>query len=473
MPLKQSFSVSTTTELANYNNSHSEIIFVGDKVRTSGNPFRWAGNALKSNGGTILQGAGGVWEMMFDGPVNVNWFGALSNGQDVTREFQKAVDFAHQYGKRVYVPGYEEVNYYQIGQVNLYDNSIIYGDFRRTIIVPSNHAVTKIFNIEGKSYTKEVKTYNNIYGLTILNQVRNGPITLACTALHFKYCDEIYLSELIIDGFDINMNIEDSNSIYGREIRSRGASRNNMRITFSQPDVPFIGSWVFMNECEFNGGNFAHAAPEEKYSVYIENMSSVTFDKCVVTGNAGGGIKFRQSYLNPVTKIDMAFIVITGCDIDSNHGTGIRGEYSRNCVIKGNWISSGREQKASGIDLYNCESCSVTENQCFYNGSNGLLITKCRYLTVSNNVCTNNGEGKAVSGCGIRCVNSSFNTFTGNICLAKKYDWPNGNQTNGLLSDGGSDYNIFTSNILTSNDHPLQLQGKNNTSANNIISGNV
>ncbi|GEO11624.1 right-handed parallel beta-helix repeat-containing protein [Segetibacter aerophilus] len=469
MPFKQSFSVSTINELVKYNNAHTEIIFVDDNVRTSGNPFRWAGNTLKANGGTTHPGLGGVWEMMFDGPVNVNWFGALSNGKNVTKEFQLAIDFAHQRGKSVYVPGYEEVNYYQLGQINLYDNSIVYGDYRRTVIVPADHAVKKIFNIEGKSYSKEVKTYNNIYRLTILNQVKNGPITVECTALHFKYCDEVHLSELIIDGFDINMNIEDSNSIYGRDIRARGASRNNVKISFHQPAVPFIGSWVSMSGCEFNGGNFSHAGREEKFSVYIENMSSVTFDKCIIAGNAGGGIKFSQTYLKPASKIDMGFVVITGCDIDSNHGSGIRGEYARNCVIKGNWISSGREQKASGIDLFNCESCSVTDNQCFYNGSNGLLITNCKYLSVSNNICTNNGEGKSTNGCGIKCVKSTYNTFTSNICIAKKYDWPNGNQIFGISSDEGSDYNVFSSNIVTSNNKPLQLQGKNNTSTNNII----
>lgn len=471
MAIKPSFAVSSITELTNYNDSQANIIFVSDNERTSGNPFRWAGKTLKANGGTIQPGSGGTWEMLFDGAVNINWFGALPNGKDVTKEFQAAVDFAHQKGKSVYVPGFEEVNHYQIGQINLYDNSVIYGDYRRSIIVPSNYSIRKIFNIEGKSLTREAKTFVSISKLTILNQVKQGPITVECNALHLKYCDNIQLSDIIIDGFNVNINIEDSNSIYGKELKLRSANKNNLRIIFSNKEVPYIGSWIQMSACEFNGASVAHASVSEKFSVYIENMASVELDKCVVVGNAGGGIKFIQTYLKPVTKLDMTYVVITGCDIDSNYGTGIRGESSRNCVIKGNWVSSGREQKASGVSLDNCESSSITDNQCFYNGSNGISITNCRYLTVSNNVCTNNGEGKTIKGCGIKCSNSRYNTFTSNVCSSKKYDWPNGNQVFGILSDTGSDYNIITSNILTSVS-PLVLDGKNNTSANNIVSTN-
>lgn len=472
MPLRQSFSVSSIAELANYNNTHADVVFVSDHVRTSGNAFKWSGNTLKANGGTVHPGLGGVWEMMFDGPVNVNWFSALPNGADATKEFQMAVDYAHAKGMSIYVPGSPGVSYYQLGQIELYDNSVIFGDYRRTIIVPANHAVKTIFNIEGKSFTKGVKTYNNLYRLTILNQVQDGPITVACTALNFAYCDEVHLSELIIDGFDTNISIDGSNSVYGRELRLRSASTNNLRITYRSDAIPYIGSWIFMSDCEFNGGNFAHAIQANKFSVLIENMSSVTLDKCVIAGNSGGGVKFAQTYLSPVTKKDMGFVVITNCDIDSNHGTGIRGENARNCVIKNNWISSGREQKGSGIDLFNCESCAITENQCFYNGSNGIIISASSYMTIANNNCTNNGEGKSTSGCGIRCRNSTYSTFTGNVCIAKKYDWPNGNQTNGIVSEAGSDYNVFMANILAPNAVPLQLEGKNNTSVNNIGSTN-
>lgn len=469
MAIKNVYTVSSINELAEYNNSNCEIAFVNDKERTSGNPFRWAGSTLEVNGGTIQQGSGGVWEMMFDGPVNVNWFGALANGRDVTAQFQKAVDYAFQIAKPVYVPGNISGNFYSLGQINLYDNSIVYGDYRRTIIVPAYSNVKSIFNIQGHEFFRDVKTFNNLYKLVILNQVKGGPITTGCSAINVEFGDELHLSELIIDGFDINLNLKNCSSVYITKIRCRGAAGNNVRIVWHKPEAPpYLGSWIFMTECEFNGGNFAHATVTEKYSVFLENMSSATFDKCVIAGNSGGGIRFVQTYLSPATKKNMGYIVITGCDIDSNHGTGIRGELSRNCVIKGNWISSGRENKVSGIDLYNCESCSVTENQCFYNGNNGILITNCSYMTVANNVCANNGEVPA-NGCGIRSVSSNYNTFTGNICTAKKYDWPNGNQVNGILSDTNSDYNIYTSNILQTNEKPLQLSGSNNFLFNNII----
>jgi len=471
MSLSQSFSVSSINELANYNSTHGEVIFVNDRIRTSGNAFRWAGDTLKTNGGTIFRGAGGVWEMMFDGPVNVNWFGALPNGADVTKEFQRAVDYAFETGKHVYVPGNPEPYIYRLSQVNLHDSSVIFGDYRRSIIVPASHSVGKIFNIEGDGYAKGLKTFINLYRLTILNQLDHGPISTNCTALHFKFCDEVHLNELIIDGFDIDINIEDSNSVFGNKLRLRSATKNNLRVKWtkkgSEPP-PYVGSWVTMTECEFNGGIFAHAPIEERFSIYIENYASVILDKCTVVGNTGGGIRFTQTYLQPAEARDMTYIVIKECDIDSNDGIGIRGEYTRNCVIKGNWIASGRKNKVAGIELYKCQSSSISDNQCFLNGTHGMHINSCSFLTVSNNICSNNGVGNISNYAGIKVLDSNNNTFIGNICIDKQYGWTEGRQKTGIEETGSSNYNIFSSNILQPSSKGITTVGANNAKTNNI-----
>lgn len=470
MPLRSSFSVSSIAELANYNNSHCEILLVNDVERTSGNPFRWAGNALKANGGTIQQGLGGVWEMMFDGPVNVNWFGALPNERDVTKEFQRAVDFAYSKGKPVYVPGKPEPYVYRLSQINLHDNSVVFGDYRRTIIIPASHNVLKIFNIEGTDYNTNIKTFINIFRLTIVNQLNHGPISTGCIGINFKFCDEVQLSELIVDGFEIDINIENSKSIFGNKLRLRSATKNNLKIRWTKKDgPPYVGTWVTMNECEFSGGILAHAESEEKYSVYVENYASVILDKCVVVGNKGGGVKFTQTYLSPAEARDMTYILVNNCDIDSNDGLGIKGEYTRNCIIKGNWVASGRENKVSGIHLYKCQSSSIADNQCFLNGGHGILIDNCSFLIVSSNICGNNGLVSNASNAGIKVVDSSNNNFNGNICNNKQYGWKEGKQNSGIEETGNSNYNIYNSNILQPNINPLNTRGKNNTKNNNIF----
>ena len=76
----------TFTGLDQYNSTNADIMLVRDAERTSGNHFIW-NSALSLNNGTHYAGLNpgtvpGVWQMMYEGPINAQWFGAKADGND-------------------------------------------------------------------------------------------------------------------------------------------------------------------------------------------------------------------------------------------------------------------------------------------------------------------------------------------------------------------------------------------------------
>jgi hypothetical protein len=52
--------------------------------------------AIQDDGGTVIHVSGGGWRRVFDGPINVKWFGAVGNGNaDDTIALQQALNAAH------------------------------------------------------------------------------------------------------------------------------------------------------------------------------------------------------------------------------------------------------------------------------------------------------------------------------------------------------------------------------------------
>lgn len=86
------------TGLDQYNGTNADIMLVRDAERTSGNHFIW-NSVLSPNNGTHYAGLNpgtvpGVWQMMYEGPINAQWFGAKADGSDARGAIQAAIDFA-------------------------------------------------------------------------------------------------------------------------------------------------------------------------------------------------------------------------------------------------------------------------------------------------------------------------------------------------------------------------------------------
>ncbi len=94
------FNVSSIADLATLSATAGDIAFVADNDRTSGNPFQLiVSTTLVQNDGTVYAYpslSNGYWTMLFDGSINVRWFGAKGdNSHDDTNAIQKAIDYAH------------------------------------------------------------------------------------------------------------------------------------------------------------------------------------------------------------------------------------------------------------------------------------------------------------------------------------------------------------------------------------------
>jgi hypothetical protein len=110
-------SVGSVSDLQSIDYTDALICIVEDINRTSGNPFMWKSSGT-INEGTIYPdknnpypsspsgpGQTGVWEMMFDGPISVLWFGADDTAsRDTTVDIQAAIDAALTLYKNVYIP---------------------------------------------------------------------------------------------------------------------------------------------------------------------------------------------------------------------------------------------------------------------------------------------------------------------------------------------------------------------------------
>lgn len=96
--------VNAIGDLLSIDNSYSDLVIVNDNDRTSGNTFQWVSSGT-ANDGTIYEGSSGYWQIMYEGPVNVKWFGVV--GSDTTNDsvpFQAALAFVISTGGTLFIP---------------------------------------------------------------------------------------------------------------------------------------------------------------------------------------------------------------------------------------------------------------------------------------------------------------------------------------------------------------------------------
>ena len=88
--------INNISDFVLYNSSFADMIAVkNNREVTSGNHFVWDATVTGNNGptdlsgnilgGTIYKGLGsgpGGWVMMYEGPINAQWFGAKADGND-------------------------------------------------------------------------------------------------------------------------------------------------------------------------------------------------------------------------------------------------------------------------------------------------------------------------------------------------------------------------------------------------------
>jgi hypothetical protein len=105
-----------------------------------------------NGGAAIVDGMGRRWRRVFDGEINVRWFGARADGvTDDTLEIQVALDLAAAAGKFVRIPGHGyRIGSLKIGNTRLIGDSMnVYGD--KCTLVSTSVGVAYAVALDGGS----------------------------------------------------------------------------------------------------------------------------------------------------------------------------------------------------------------------------------------------------------------------------------------------------------------------------------
>lgn len=353
-----------------------------------GGIFRWnAADSSSDNGGTILQpNAGGVgrWNRMYDGALNVLWFGAKGdNSTDDTTPIQNCFNAAPAAGGHVYFP---PKLYKVTARLNLKSELTIVGGG------PSNGA--RIIQ-----YTASTVT---LYGTGVQRvRIYGLGVTMSSGASSHGIQFTGASSDCFVQSCEINSATQDTLAHCGGDGIHIDSGSSNIE----------VNGCVLGSACR-NG-------------LYVTGSSYVTSTGCLYTDCYGVNVNIQQSY----------GCVITGNSVSGSNLEGILIQDSMlidnrlGNTVTGNMVTSAGEAVgdqaatgSAGIHIYNSK-CSVVGNTVTANGGDGILIEKTIHCTITGNFSGSNGQA-AVAGsqAGIHLLASGgqvtrYNVVSGNKCV--------------------------------------------------------
>ncbi len=252
--------INNVSQFVNYGSS-TDIIYVNDMSRTSGNPFVYM-TGLAVNNGTVYQGAGltDVWVMQHNGTIQASWF-AQANQADDYWTLKNCLNYANIATNNVKEIIFEYNKTYLINNSHVFQ--IMTGNFnspdlyllsRPNVIIRGNNST---IDISG-NYTINSSTtnpYRNVkFGFDLCNDVIIEHLTLNCHrldmndlsgglkgaaahGLHLSGChrvdlQDVHIIEARVDGFNFNK----SGTLPCRSIKmvncsSEFAGRQGLQIT--------------------------------------------------------------------------------------------------------------------------------------------------------------------------------------------------------------------------------------------------
>jgi parallel beta-helix repeat protein len=120
--------------------------------------------------------------------------------------------------------------------------------------------------------------------------------------------------------------------------------------------------------------------------------------------------------------------------------------------IVGNYLASNGPPPGgggTGINLDYAANVTIASNTIFDNAAAGIWINECRSIAVTGNIIAGNSRAGSGSYPGVLLINSSHNSFTGNISTSGVGA---ATQSFGFEEhDASSDYNLYSANNTAGN----------------------
>lgn len=128
--------------------------------------------------------------------------------------------------------------------------------------------------------------------------------------------------------------------------------------------------------------------------IWLSQANGAVVSDNVVRNNGRVGIELVQS----------SNVVVSGNLVRSNAALGIHVFSSQSVIVADNRITNNL---SNGIDCNGSTNVSLTGNVSSFNGSaslegNGILVYRCKHVTVTGNVTFSNGQGQSLNRDGIR-----------------------------------------------------------------------
>lgn len=334
------------------------------------------------------------------------------------------------------------------GSITVPANCTIHGEGALSQIQAFSSGQTTLFNAVGTGFPTGEKLFIRFKDVFLFAGVGTG-----ATAINAKYCDEMWLDGVIIDGgFRINIQFADGQELYLTRCRIWSATAWNLNWSYTSGlNGALVGGFCTIDNSEFFNCTSSGISSSQKASAYFANIASCLIMHTKFNANSQKGLQFAFTN-GSGSPADQGELYVISCEFDSNADTGVLFDTSRDVSMMSCWVSSGRTNAVPGVIVNNCVDTRLVGNDVFGCGGDGILVENSNNIVLTNNACNANGQaGGASSKVGIHVTNSTNCQLLGNTANNVNYGFGSASQATGISSDGTSDFNTFIANSCASN----------------------
>ncbi len=345
-----------------------DIVAVNDLQTTAGNLFSWQQvatanqifnpvNPTEVMGGTIYKNPNGFWVMMYDGPINVRWFGAKGDGvQDDTMSFQAAVDTL---AASIYVPSSEYGRGYVINKTGIIirNNGITPNPSFALTIFGDNKVRSKIWSVVPESTIFTVRSqFVKIESLDFENRGTKDSKGIlieagTCTISDCYFGDFPGLDRSFIGIYNSVIFTNDDHNIKGCHfqecsigIESDGEFKNSR-----------INEFCEFYNCDTAIKLYSQPGPDK-------DTEGVTIHNCAFYFCGNGDKKM------PAINIDKCpYTYIIDCMVDQCHFNALQMTNSSFSKLMGCWFACPKAPDDTSVVLLNGLNSDLFINNCNFN----------------------------------------------------------------------------------------------------------
>lgn len=256
---------------------------------------------------------------------------------------------------------------YRVNGIQLQPGVLVTFEDRNTELWPTSPETPFIFSIQGKSIPSRAR----------FTTIRNGelwsPYSMAAgtAGIRIDYGDHIRLEDLFINGFYDDVFADNTSYLSLTRVTANGATHAN--VWDQESDVshgPYFGGPLSIENSTLNSCNCAAA------SIWVQDIAVVNVtDSDIVGVMQGDGFKAVSSNGLPGNPPDYpSGIHLRGDTFDTIAKTPVTISNYIKSDIQGTWVSGGRGQERSCIEMDAVSDISISDTHVFWCGMDGLVI---------------------------------------------------------------------------------------------------